>query len=131
MIGFGKIGFWPHRHEGGTAIVLGSWKNVNMDVRDFLASKRTIVDADGEIRGFKPLTQYMLNTSDPLHEVGLFLWGQVCQTLDAAAGDDEGVAFSTRGNIQKGVPAFAACHAMRGDVAGENLLEQRGHSRPV
>ena len=43
-----------------TSVVFGSWKHMNVNMRDFLSSQRPVVNANREIRGVKVGAQHSL-----------------------------------------------------------------------
>ena len=85
---------------------------MNVNMRDFLSSQRPVVNANREIRGVKVLAQLLLHAGDAFHELGLFCWSQVGEPLDTTMRNNQGMTFSSRKDIEKGVPPFTARHGV-------------------
>jgi hypothetical protein len=57
----------PHRHERPALISLVSRQDVDVDVWDFLACKRAVVDTNGEIGRGKMSPENTLHFCDTIH----------------------------------------------------------------
>ena len=85
---------------------------MNVNMRNFLSSQRSVVNANREIRGVKVLAQHLLHAGNARHELGLFCWRQVGKPLDTTMRNNQGMALSARKNIEKGVPPLTARHGV-------------------
>lgn len=118
----------PHGHQRSTSVAFRSWKHVDVNMRDFLPGQRTVVETYREVGCPKSLGKKGLDASDPVHEPMAFGRAEFAKALLWRGWNHQSMAFTAWKDIKESVPAFAACNAMRGNFAAENLLKQRRHA---
>jgi len=74
------------------------------------------------------MAQSTLDLNNAFEDLGPLLGAQLTQMGGGSLWNHQGVPFSARENIEKGIPAISARNMMRWNGSVENLLKEGGHN---